>query len=88
MSQVIFVLLMLGGFMIPAALFGMWWIFWVFMLFGICFGAMEGIAVWKTKKTVSQHFWEFAQKHPIKAKIILGGMLISWFALLAHLGFH
>lgn len=84
-SEVIFIILMLGGLMVPAALFGQWWLFSVFCIFGVIFGIVEVVAKNKTGKTVSQHFWEFSLKNKGGAWVILAGMLIAWLSLLWHL---
>ena len=66
---------------------GMWPLFWVFLLFSVCFGLVELIYVRKTGRTVSQHFWEFSRNNRKKAFIILGAMALFWIALLWHLGY-
>jgi hypothetical protein len=63
----------------------MYWIAYVFAIFGVVFGAFEGFAKWKTGKTVSQNFWAFSKDHPVKAWIVLIGMQVAWLALLWHL---
>ena len=85
MSDWIFAAIMIGALLVPSALFGQWWLFSVFAVFGICFGFIEWLAVKRTGKTVSQHFWKFSESHKVKAIIILVGMLIAWLALLFHL---
>ena len=84
-SELWFIITLAGGFLIPPALFGQWWLFGTFMLFFTCFGIVEWIAVAKTGKTVSQHFWELKEKSKVKAWIIIGGMIIGWAALIIHL---
>ena len=85
MMEVIFIVLMLGGFMIPSMIFSMWWIFWVFLTFGIIFGSAEGICKAVTGMTVSQQFWHFSIINPHGAWIIIAGMFIAWMSLLVHL---
>lgn len=84
-KELIFVILLVVGFLLPPALFGQWWLFGVFMLFFICFGITEFIATKATGKTVSQHFWALRAKSKAKAWIIIAGMAIAWLALLYHL---
>jgi len=85
MGEIIFVVLLAGGLLIPSAIAGQWWLFAVFMVFFVCFGLVEWLAVAKTKRSVSQHFWEYSKQHKTGAWIVLGGMLIAWLALLWHL---
>lgn len=74
--------------LVPSAIFGQWWLFSAFLIFGIIFGLTEWLSTIKTGKTISQQFWVFKREHPIKAYIILGGMAIAWIFLLIHLGIH
>ena len=86
MGEIIFVVLLAGGLLIPAALAKQWWLFKVFLVFFACFGLVELWAVSATDMTVSQHFWEYSLDNKFGAFAVLGGMLIAWLALLAHLG--
>jgi len=86
MKEILFIVLLAGGLLIPSALAKQWWLFGVFMVFFICFGIVEWIAVAKTGMTVSQHFWKYSEAHKGSAWGVLIGMLVSWLALLAHLG--
>jgi hypothetical protein len=85
-GEIVFVVLLVVGFLGPTAFFGQWWLFSVFMIFFMIFGLVEYVSVKKTDLSVSQHFWEFSKKNKIKACLILGGMLVGWLALLFHLG--
>jgi len=87
MSELIFIILLAGGFMIPSALFGQWWLFGTFALFFACFGIVEVVASKLTGKTVSKHFWALKDRNPKGALIIIIGMLIGWIALIIHLWF-
>jgi hypothetical protein len=84
MSEILFVILLVGGFLVPTALFGQWWLFGVFMLFFCCFGIVEFLAVKFTGRSISQKFWELKKKNKAAAYIICGGMLMGWLALLWH----
>ena len=84
-SEIVFVILLVGGLLVPVAVVGQWWLFSVFMVFFVCFGLVEWLAVKKTGLSVSQHFWEFSKKNKVKAWIVLGSMLVAWLALLWHL---
>jgi len=84
MGEIIFIILLAGGFLIPTAIFGQWWLFGVFAVFFVCFGFIELLAVKKTGKTVSQMFWGLKKKNKTAAWIIVGGMAIGWIALLWH----
>jgi len=85
-SEILFIVIMMGCLLVPPLVFKQWGLFAVFMVFGIIFGLIEWISVVKTGKTISQHFWVFSQEHKLKGFIILGGMLVAWLSLLAHLG--
>jgi len=87
MGEIIFGVAMVACLLVPALIFKQWWLFSVFLVFGICFGLIEWFAVMKTGKSISQQFWAFSLEHKWKAIIILGNMLIAWMALLAHLGY-
>ena len=84
MGEIIFVILLAGGFLVPTALFGQWWLFGVFALFFFCFGIVEMLAVKFTGKTVSQMFWDLKKRNKTMAWIIIGGMLVAWLSLLWH----
>lgn len=86
MGDIIFGIVMAGCLLIPALIFKQWWLFLVFLIFGICFGLVEWLAVAKTGKTVSQHFWAFSTEHKGNALVVLGSMLLAWVSLLVHLG--
>lgn len=87
-GELLFVIALAGGFLVPTALFGQWWLFSTFAIFFVCFGIVEFLAVKFTKKTVSQHFWDLKRKNPKGALIIVGGMLLGWIALIAHFMLH
>ena len=86
MKEIIFVVLLAGGMLVPSAIAGQWWLFTVFIVFFTCFGLVEWLAVKKSGKSVSQHFWKYSENHAIGAWLVLGGMLVAWLALLWHLG--
>lgn len=84
-KEITFVLTMFGSLLGPSALFGQWWLFGAFAIFGVIFGFWEWFAVVKTGMTVSQHFWAFSKNNKGKAITILGGMIFGWGALIWHL---
>jgi len=84
LGEIIFVILLAGGFLVPPALFGQWWLFGVFTVFFACFGVVEFFAVKTTGKSVSQMFWKLKEKNKKAAWIIIAGMIIGWAALLWH----
>ena len=69
------------------AILKMWPLFWVFVIFDIIFGGVEIFYKVRTKRTVSQHFWEYSKKSKAKAIAILVSMAIMWSALIWHLGY-
>jgi len=85
LPEILFVIALVGGLLVPVAIIGQWWLFWTFCIFFICFGIVEAVAVARTNQTVSQHFWEYSKKHKTGAIIVLVCMQIAWAALLWHL---
>jgi hypothetical protein len=85
LPEFLFVIALIGGMLVPSAVVGQWWLFSVFLVFFIIFGIIEGVAVWKSKKTVSQHFWEYSKKNKVGAILVLTGMSVAWIALIWHL---
>jgi hypothetical protein len=83
-----FCLLISCVFLIPAAFFGQWRLFWVFLTFFGLFGAQEWIAKAQTGKTICQHFWALDLVNPVGAWIILGCLAVGWGIFLGHLKFH
>ena len=83
-SEIIFIAVMFLP-MVIMGVFGMWPLFFVFLIFNLIFGLTEFIYVKKTGKSVSQHFWKFSQEHKIKAILILVSMALMWTALIWHL---
>lgn len=86
-GELMFVIILVCGFLIPPALFGQWWLFSVFAVFFCCFGLVEFLAVKKTGETVSQKFWDLRRRNPKAAWIIVAGMQLAWLALLYHFMF-
>ena len=84
-GEIFFVILLIGGFMIPTIIFRQWWLFKVFAIFFVCFGLVEWWAVSSTGESVSQHFWNFSEINPTGGWIVIGGMAVAWGALLFHL---
>jgi hypothetical protein len=88
MGEIIFCVLLVGGFLIPTALYRQWRLFWVFMAFFIVFGIMEALSVIQTGQTISQHYWALDSINPIAGWVIVGGMGLGWAALLWHFKGH
>lgn len=86
MKEIIFVVLLAGGLLVPAGIAKQWWLFGVFMVFFACFGLVEWLSIKLTDKSVSQHFWAYSGKNKTMGWIVLAGMLIGWLSLLWHLG--
>jgi len=84
MKDIIFIIICAGGLLVPSALAKLWWLFFVFVEFFICFGITETICYFKTGNTISQHFVNYSVIHPKFAWGILGCMLISWLSLIWH----
>ncbi len=80
----IFIIICVGGLLIPSAIFKQWWLFSVFLVFFVIFGIIEFISTKVTGKTVSQHFWALKKKNSTAAWVIAGCMLLSWLSLIWH----
>lgn len=85
-SEIIFVVLLVGGFLIPVAIAKRWYLFFTFLIFFACFGLMEWLSIARQDMSISQDFWRYSIDHPAHSWFILGGMLAGWIALLLHLG--
>jgi len=83
-SEIVFVVLLVGGFLIPPAVFGLWWMFLAVLTFFACFGFYEWLAVKSSGRTISQKFWDFSKEKKIQAWILIVGWLVAWLALLWH----
>jgi hypothetical protein len=84
MGEIVFVVLLAGGFLIPPAIFKQWRLFTVFAVFFAIFGLLEWLSIAQTGQTISQHFWALDAINPTAGWIIVGGMGIGWAALLWH----
>lgn len=71
-------------FLVPSAMFGQWWLFSVFLVFGLVFGVIEAIANKVSGNTVSQHFWALRSENKTKALIIIICMILAWACLIFH----
>lgn len=85
-KEILFILILVGGLLGPAAYVGQWWLFSVFCVFFLCFGVVELVSVRKTGKSVSQHFWDLSKRDKEKAWLVLVFMFLAWLSLLLHLG--
>lgn len=83
--DLIFALGMFGLFLIPTAIYGQWWLFATFAIFGCIFGILEVVAKKKSGKTVTQHFKALKERNKTGAWIIIGCMIVAWALLIAHL---
>jgi hypothetical protein len=84
-KEVLLVISLAGGMLVPTAIFKQWWLFSVFAIFFIIFGFVEWYATAQTGLSVSQHFWKYAHTHKVAGWLIIAGMLIGWLTLLWHL---
>ncbi|MHA1753195.1 MAG: hypothetical protein ACTSYZ_12600 [Candidatus Helarchaeota archaeon] len=88
MKEIIFSILCVGGLLIPSAIFKQWWLFAVFMVFFICFGLIEWLAIKFSGMSVSQHVWQLKYTNPRNAYILCICMTISWASLIFHFLYH
>jgi len=82
--ELLFILALAGGFLVPTAIFKQWRLFTVFAVFFIIFGFCEWLSIHQTGQTISQHFWTFDKVNPAGGWVIIGGMAVGWAALLIH----
>jgi len=91
--EVIFILVMLSMWIVPFAVFELWWWMWMFIAIGIVFAIFELTSKLKTGKTLSVQFWRWSvvknekgqYVNRWKAWTILACMLTGWVMLLVHL---
>jgi hypothetical protein len=83
--EILFVLAVAGGMLLPPLLFKQFRLFFVFLVFFLIFGLMEWLSVAQTDMSISQHFWVLNSENPAGAWIVIIGMAIGWLALLYHL---
>ena len=83
-GELLFILALLLP-LIPMGIAGQWWLFSVFAVFYVCFGIIEWVAVARTDKTISQHFWDWSKDNKGMAWAILGTMMFMWIMLMWHL---
>lgn len=88
MSEVLFVILLAGGMIIPGVYIGIktkkWHLLWVFLTFFACFGFWEWHAIATTGMSVSQQVWAFGESNPIAFWVSIGGFIVAWLALMFH----
>lgn len=83
-GEIIFIIVLVAGFLVPPIIFQQWWLWAVFAVFFCCFGVIEFLAVKTTGQSVSQKFWELRKNNKKAAWIIVIGMQVAWLALLWH----
>ena len=83
--QTLFLLIILGLFTVPFAIFGLWWWFFTMLAIAVIVGLAELIAVLKTGMTLSQMFWKWSKNNKPKAWITIGCLFAGWVMLLIHL---
>ena len=88
MGEILFVIALTCGFLVPTAIFKQWRLFWVFAIFFAIFGICEWASVAQTGMTISQHFWQLDAVNPTAGWIIVIGMGIGWASLLLHFKLH
>ena len=88
MWDILFFAVLLGGMLVPSAVFKQWRLFWVFVVFFLIFGALEWLCISQTGTSISQQFWQLDTANPKAGWIIVIGMGVGWFALLLHFKLH
>lgn len=74
--------------LIPTFLTKQWWLFSLFVGFGIVFGIVEITAIVKSGLSISQHFWVLKQTNFKDALIIAISMVLGWSILIYHFMSH
>jgi hypothetical protein len=85
MKEAAFILLLAFCLIFPMFWVGVPMFGWFFVTVVVALGLWEGIAVLKTRRTLSQLFWAVSKKHPRKAIIALSILSVGWIALMFHL---
>ena len=89
-GEIIFVVLLVGGMIIPGVIIGRktghWHLLGVFITFFLCFGLWEWHAVATTGLSISQQVWEFADANPKLFWTLMGMLIIGWLSLIWHFG--
>lgn len=87
-GEILFIAALVGGFLVPSALCKQWRLFFVFLIFFLCFGLCEWLSVAQTGMSISQHFWKLDSANPTAGWFVVGGMAVAWIALLIHFKIH
>lgn len=84
MHEIIFVILLAAGFLIPPIIAQQWYLLLTFATFFMLFGLYEWLSVKNQDRTISQGMWELKNDSPVKFWLVISGMAIGWIALLHH----
>ena len=63
---------------------GLIWLAWFFTCVYVMFVLFELAASKIGKKTLSDTFWEYKEKYPMRAYICIGGMSLFWLYIVLH----
>jgi len=70
---------------LPFAICGLTWLFWFFTCVYLMFVLFEMIASnTDQRKSLSQTFWDYKAKYPVRAWICIGGMSLFWLYIILH----
>lgn len=83
-KELIFVIALAGGFIIPPIIGQQWFLLATFVTFFILFGLYEWLSVKMSNKSISQKVWQLRKDSAWKFWLIIGGMAAGWIALLWH----
>ncbi len=88
MGEIIFVVLLAGGMLIPGIFVGIttkrWQLLGVFGTFFVLFGLWEWHAVANTGFSISQNLWQIGEGSPKTLWSIIGSLAVAWGALMWH----
>ena len=82
----IWVLLAACIFLLPFVLAHLWYWVGLWATIIVVLAAWEGIALLRTKKTLSQQMWAYGKQHKGRRLGLLVSMGAVWLALILHLG--
>jgi hypothetical protein len=87
MDAIILIAVFIITLALPFAFAGLWWWFWFWISLAALLGIFELAAYLKTKKTLSQLFWDWKDNHSVGKWWILAGLIGFWTYFLLHLYF-
>ena len=85
MIEILFIVALGGGLLVPSALIGQWWLFSVLAVAMLGLVVGEVVSIKLTGKTISRHFWNYSENNKAGAWSVIGGLIVAIVALVWHL---